>query len=175
MRKIARTALLFVSIAVFNSSVTLAQNDSSGNTSGSPPQNACGYELGGAIFAKWKALYAAGTLGCPVNSEGDATRSKLGSTGRWAQFGPGTVGLTNGYIIEITSGPRAGAVYGIHGCVFNVYSDLGSTGGAFGFPLSEEYPISGGVRADFEGGNVQYNAATGYCTAHLTPSSPPPI
>jgi uncharacterized protein with LGFP repeats len=150
-------------------STALAQNNPSSSTDTPPLRKACGFELGDAIFAKWQAMQAAGTLGCPINSESEAKRSAAGTNGRWASFSPGTIGATSGYIIVVSSGPRAGAVFGIHGCVFKIYSASGGTGGVFGFPLTEEYLIPGGVRDDFEGGNIQYVAATDLCAAHLNP------
>ena len=152
----------FCVVVVFGVSVVYAQN-------GAPPmQKACSFQLGAIIFAKWKTSQTDGTIGCPVNSEGEATYSPQGTTGgRWAQFGPGTVGVTNGYIIVADSGPHAGIAYVVHGCIYNIYNLLGSTGGVFGFPVGDEYTVTGGTRQDFEGGNIQYDSTTGRCTPHL--------
>jgi uncharacterized protein with LGFP repeats len=163
INKIALGLLAFV---VFGSTIALAQN------SALPMQRACSFQLGETIFAKWKTFQASGILGCPVNSEGEATYSPQGTSGgRWAQFRPGTQGATDGYIIFADSGPHAGVAYVVHGCMYNIYNLLGSTGGVFGFPVSDENPVQGGTRQDFEGGNIQYDSATGNCAPHLNQSA----
>src|SRR5579864_4595087 len=97
---INKAALAFFIFAILGSAVALAQN------SAPPMQKACNFQLGQTIFAKWKTVQADGILGCPVNSEGEATYSPQGTSGgRWAQFAPGTVGATDGYIIFADSGP----------------------------------------------------------------------
>jgi hypothetical protein len=159
---INKTALVFFLFVVFGSTVAYAQNG------GPPMQKACSFQLGATIFAKWMTFQTNGIIGCPVNSEGEATYSPQGTTGgRWAQFSPGTVGVTDGYIIFADSGPHVGVAYIVHGCSYNIYNLLGSTGGVFGFPVSDEYAVTGGTRQDFEGGNIQYDSATGRCTPHL--------
>lgn len=151
----------------------IAQSESVNSGDGATTHKACSFQLGAAIFGKWQTMRNAGTIGCPVNSEGEAMRSLQGTTGRWAQFAPGTTGATDGYIIAVTSGVHAGMVYGVHGCVYNIYNAQGSTGGVFGFPVSDEYDMPGGLRADFEGGNIQWNAATGICVPQLNPPARP--
>lgn len=128
-------------------------------------QPACGFKLGPALFDKWHTESQAGFLGCPLNSEGEATASLQGTTGRWALFDDAPK-MQGGVLVMATSGARAGTVFMERGCVGAVYQALGGSGGIFGFPLTEEYEIPGGVRADFEGGNITYDAATGRCTPH---------
>ena len=134
----------------------------------SPPaetQTVCGFKLGTALFAKWREASQTGFLGCPLNSEGEATPSLKGTTGRWALF-DGTSASQGGVLVMPTSGPKAGTVFMVRGCVGTVYQALGGSGGIFGFPVTEEYEIPGGARADFEGGTIAYDAASGRCTPH---------
>jgi uncharacterized protein with LGFP repeats len=137
----------------------------------SPPaatQEACGFRLGAAIHAKWRTESAAGFLGCPLNSEGEATASLQGTTGRWALFANGPA-MQGGVLVLHTSGPSAGTVFMVRGCVGAVYQAMGGTGGIFGFPTREAYDVPGGVRGEFEGGYIAFNAATGLCTPNPAP------
>jgi len=166
------TARLLILVGALVASLT---SGTSAQTNARSMEKACTFQLGQTILAKWKTVQANGILGCPVNSEGEATYSPQGTTGgRWAQFGPGTVGVTDGYIIVASTGPHAGVAYVVHGCIYNIYNLLGSTGGVFGFPVGDDNPIMGGVRQDFEGGNIQYDSTTGRCTAHLNQSAQSP-
>jgi uncharacterized protein with LGFP repeats len=136
-----------------------------------PMQSACDFRLGPAIFAKWQTLSKDGIFGCPLNSEGEATASPKGTTGRWAQFlgGPQRQG---GYIIAVTSGPDAGAVYEVNGCISTLYQNFGNSGGVFGFPVSDEHDAPNGRRSDFEGGYISWDAASGRCAAHPGAAKP---
>ena len=149
--------LLVLLACLFFSSAAFAQS--------APTHPACGFKLGQALFDKWQAESQAGLLGCPLNSEGEATASPQGTTGRWALFDD-TPKMQGGVLVMVTSGPRAGKVFMERGCVGAVYQAIGSSGGVLGFPLTEEYEVTGGVRADFEGGTITFDAATGRCTAH---------
>jgi hypothetical protein len=140
----------------------------------SPPAAAhtvCGFGLGPALFDKWRTESQAGFLGCPLNSEGEATASLQGTTGRWALFDDSPK-MQGGVLVMATSGAKAGTVFMVRGCVGAVYQALGGSGGIFGFPLTEEYEIPGGARADFEGGNISYDAASGRCTPHPAAAKP---
>jgi hypothetical protein len=140
----------------------------------SPPaamQAVCGFKLGPDLFDKWRKESQAGLLGCPLNSEGEATASLQGTTGRWALFAD-TPTAEGGVLVLATSGARAGTVFMVRGCIGAVYQALGSSGGVFGFPLTEEYKTPGGTRADFEGGNISYDATSGRCTAHPVTAKP---
>lgn len=137
------------------------------SAAGGQTHAACGFTLGQVLFDKWQTVRGGGLLGYPLNSESEAGRSPQGTSGRWAQFQPGPAGGTPAYIIVATSGPQAGTAHWVHGCVYNLYSSQGSTGGALGFPLSDEYDIPGGIRADFEGGAVQWDSAADRCTANI--------
>jgi hypothetical protein len=129
-------------------------------------QQVCTFKLGPAIFARWQQLSQSGYFACPLNSEGEATPSPSGTTGRWAQFlggtGP-TASKAGGYLILHTSGPLAGKVFSVDGCLFQLYSKLGGPGGVLGFPIIDEHTVTGGVAQGFEGGDIQWAAATGIC------------
>ena len=132
-----------------------------------PMREVCGFKLGDALFAKWQEASKGGFLGCPLNSEGEATPSKLGTTGRWALFRNSPT-MQGGVLVLHTSGPKAGTVFMVRGCIGAVFQAVGGTGGALGFPLREDYDVPGGLRFDFEGGYITYDAAAGRCTPHLS-------
>jgi hypothetical protein len=128
-------------------------------------QQVCSFKLGPVIFARWQQLSQSGYFGCPLNSEGEATPSPSGTTGRWAQFLGGPTGSPGeeGSLILHTSGPLAGKVFSVNGCLFQLYSKLGGPGGKLGFPITDERTVTGGVAQDFEGGDIQWAASTSVC------------
>jgi hypothetical protein len=130
-----------------------------------PPGNcdqplSCAYCLGEGIRNKWLSTGGeSGPLNCPVMNEADARRSPQGTTGRYAQFRGGD----GGYIFWHGSGGRRGNAYVVRGCMFKLYASRGNSGSALGFPLGDEYAVSGGARQDFEGGSIVWDARTGGC------------
>jgi hypothetical protein len=125
-----------------------------------PSFNACGFELSPPMFAKWQARQKTTRIGCPLGAEGVATVSFNGTTGRW-------VGLSGGdgnFLVLHTSGPHAGTVYHVQGCIYGLYAKLGGTGSVLGFPIGDEHDAPGGLQEEFEGGSVYWSAATRQCS-----------
>ena len=109
---------------------------------------ACGFTLSAGIYAKWTALGgSSGVLGCPTANEKAAAASPQGSTGTTAPF-------ANGAIYLHSSGTFAGQAYEMHSCTPTAYTNLGSSAGAFGFPVSDQYAVDQGFRNDFQGGYI---------------------
>ncbi|MBI4892455.1 MAG: hypothetical protein HY821_17655 [Acidobacteria bacterium] len=140
-----------------------------GNCVGQAATAACGEPLsctqclGGGIRQKWLALGGErGRIGCPTTPELAAAPSPQGTTGRFAQFGGGD----GAYIVWHSTGPKTGQAFVVEGCLFKSYHASGGTTSAIGFPVSDAYSVSGGVRQDFEGGYMAWNASTGQCWAH---------
>ncbi len=102
----------------------------------------------GAIRAAWAALgWERGFLGYPVDDE----RAVTG--GRASPFQGGTV---------YWSGPTGARE--VHGAILGRYVALGGSGSRLRLPVSDEYTVPGGRRSDFQGGWIQWNAATGATT-----------
>jgi curved DNA-binding protein CbpA len=141
--------------------VTASQIASAVPTKTVPTNMACGYALSSSIYAKWQTEQAAeaGSIGCPVGQEAAAGPSPAGTQGRLAQF----TGGDGNYLIMHTSGPHAGSVYHVQGCIFMLYRQIGNTQSPLGFPVSDEYDTPGGRQSDFEGGHVHWSAATHQC------------
>lgn len=126
-------------------------------------QIACSYSLGSGIYNKWLQTGGeGGFLGCPIMSEAEAGRSPRCTTGRYVEFSGGD----GGYIVWHGSGRYAGTSFEVHGCIFKLYKSAGGSTSWLGFPVSDEYDVSGGRRSDFEGGYVLWNAQTGACQGY---------
>ena len=120
---------------------------------------ACGFSLGSGIYNLWARVGGERSfLGCGRSNEAEAARSSKGTTGRYALF-------NDGVIIWHSNGQRARTAYEVHGCISALYQGLGGTGSWLGFPISNEYSVSGGRRSDFENGYVFWNSQTRHCQA----------
>ncbi len=120
----------------------------------------------GAIRDKWAAAgWENGPLGFPTGNE-TPTPAKPGT---FSDFERGSVYWS----------PTTGA-HPIVGAIRARWVSLGAENGALGFPVSDEYAVSGGARSDFAGGSITWTAATGALTVTLesAPSAakklPPP-
>ncbi|MDI9938868.1 N-acetylmuramoyl-L-alanine amidase [Rhodococcus sp. IEGM 1351] len=94
-----------------------------------------------------------------------------GDTGR---LGPAITGLlpakagnsaakfTNGAVYTSANG-----VWSVLGEIFKTWQNVGADTGEIGLPTSDEYPIPGGRRADFENGSLIFNELTGIVTTIL--------
>ncbi|MEY2565314.1 MAG: hypothetical protein QOH88_3507 [Verrucomicrobiota bacterium] len=130
-----------------------------GPTGPSDTTKACGYSLGSGIYNLWMRLGGErSVLGCAKKEEAEAGRSPNGTTGRYALF-------NDGVIIWHRNGKHASTAFEVHGCIGGLYQSLGGTGSWLGFPISNEYSVSGGRRSDFENGYVFWNAQTRQCQA----------
>jgi hypothetical protein len=124
---------------------------------------ACNTPLSDPIYDKWIQMGGEnGRLKCPVDSESDAPTSPLGTTGRWVRFSAGD----GGYIVWHESGPNAGKVFEVSGCMYKLYASLGGTKSWLGFPTGDEQEISPGARQEFEAGYVVWDSKTYACQAH---------
>lgn len=133
-----------------------------GNSTGGNP-NACGFTLGPDIYNKWQQLGGeSGLLGCAVMNEAEAGRSPRGTTGRYVKFGSPSGGSV---IHWHRTGKYAGQAFETHGCIYQLFSNLGGSVSWLGFPISDEYSVSGGRRSDFEGGYIFWDAKTSKCQA----------
>ncbi|RBY87714.1 hypothetical protein [Blastococcus sp. TF02A-30] len=103
-------------------------------------------EVRGAIRGKWASLGAqAGFLGYPVTGE-------LGTPdgGRYNHFQGGSIYFT----------PTTG-VHEVHGAIRDRWAALGWASGPLGYPISDEYAVTGGRQSDFQRGFLRFDAATG--------------
>ena len=94
-----------------------------------------------------------------MGPEADTYPSPQGTTGRMVRLAGGD----GNYLILHTSGPHAGIVYHVQGCIFMLYSQYGNTRSFLGFPLNEEHNVPGGLQEDFEGGSIYWDRATYHC------------
>jgi uncharacterized protein with LGFP repeats len=116
---------------------------------------ACDQKLSAPMLEVWNWHGGrAGILGCPTSSDRPGARSPLGTEGAYVQ-------LERGILTRITSSHRAGQVHEIHGEIHRAYMGMGGSGSTLGWPISDVYPITGGYRADFEGGSMLLDSSTG--------------
>ncbi|NBH02563.1 hypothetical protein [Amycolatopsis sp. SID8362] len=109
----------------------------------------------GAIRSHWATLgWETGPVGYPTTDE---TGTPDG-IGRYNHF-------TKGASIYWT--PTTGA-WGVYGAIRNQWAALGWERSALGYPISDEYAITGGRRSNFQHGYISWNAATGATTVTYT-------
>jgi hypothetical protein len=100
----------------------------------------------GEIEKKYIALGACTSLlGIPVTEE----RGAPDGIGRYSVFDQGSIYWT----------PQLGA-HEVHGRIRDAWAQAGWEAGALGYPISDEYPIPGGRRSDFEHGAITWDQAT---------------
>jgi hypothetical protein len=123
----------------------------------------------GAIYQKYRTIGGPRhLLGLPISNEQEGGKSPYGTTGRVSLF-------ERGSLVWIREKNQA---FLVQGAIFNKWASLGPAGVNLGFPVSDEYPYQGGVRSDFEGGYITWNAQTGAQVAlKVTPPvvTPTPI
>jgi uncharacterized protein (TIGR03437 family) len=83
-----------------------------------------------------------------------------------------TQSFTGGEIFGATAGPRVGQAYFVSGLILARYNALGSAGGAFGMPVSDEFVTGGLHQQNFEGGNFTYKAGDAAAVEHAAAKSP---
>jgi uncharacterized protein with LGFP repeats len=115
------------------------------------------HSIQGSIKDRWVALNKeAGPLGYPTTDE-TSTPTK---PGRYNHFAG-----ANG---SIYWSPSTGA-HAVQGPIKQRWAALGWENSYLGFPTSDQYPTTGGLRSDFQGGYIFYNSATGQATDHRYP------
>ncbi len=99
------------------------------------------HSVQGRIFDKYaKTGYEGGYLGFPTSNELGAVRG-----GRFNRFAGGNVYWTAAKgAFAIPSGP-----------IFDAWASVGFEGGRLGYPVSDQFQITGGNRVDFENGYIQ--------------------
>lgn len=92
---------------------------------------------------------------------GDTGRLGAALTGLLpAKAGNSLVKFVNG---AIATSPNGG-VWTVLGTFFQAWQQNGLDAGSLGLPVSDEYPVPGGTRADFEQGSLIFNEVTGVVT-----------
>jgi len=131
------------------------------NAPSTPANSACGFILDPIIYQRWQTEQRTRSIGCPIMVDSVASVSPKGTTGRWVRLGAGD-GRGN-ILVMHSNGAYAGKVYVVEGCINMLYDQLGGSGSALGFPISDAYQAPGGSQQDFEGGKIYWSAATHQC------------
>ena len=130
-----------------------------GNTLGSIywTQATGAWEVHGNIRAKWESLdWEKGVLGYPTTNE-TATPDGVG---RFNHFKKGT---TEGSIYWTA----ATGAWEVHGNIRLKWAELNWEKGALGYPMSDEYAVTGGRESEFQKGFLTFNASTGTVTVRM--------
>ncbi|MEH3156281.1 MAG: alpha/beta hydrolase-fold protein [Gordonia paraffinivorans] len=99
------------------------------------------HSVQGKIFEKYgKTGYEDGYLGFPTSNELGATRG-----GRFTRFEGGNIYWT----------PTLGAFAVPTGKIFDAWGQAGYEGGRLGYPISDQFAITGGNRVNFERGYIE--------------------
>ncbi|GHE10654.1 LGFP repeat-containing protein [Klenkia taihuensis] len=97
-----------------------------------------GYGVRGETLAAWgRTGYEYGPLGMPTGDEVAL------AGGTYAPFQGGAVYWSPG-----------GGAHAIRGAIYSAWASNGYEAGRLGFPTSDQYAVSGGVRMDFQGGTI---------------------
>ena len=100
--------------------------------------------------SKWRVTPA---LALPVSQERDTT-SRFNTTATQQDF-------QGGVVLLITSGALQNQVFVVSGSLYTKYAEIGGTGSWIGFPIGDEFTLSGRQRQNFEGGFIEFNPASG--------------
>jgi hypothetical protein len=112
--------------------------------------NTGAFEVHGSIRDKWAELgWEVGGLGYPLSNE---TRTADG-VGRFNVFEHGSIYWS----------PSTGA-HEVRGAIRDKYAQTGWETGPLGYPVSDEYPVNGGRRSDFQHGSITWDAASNTTT-----------
>lgn len=104
------------------------------------------HEVHGEIRDKWAAVgWETGILGYPITDE---TKTPDGA-GRYNVFEKGSIYWS----------PTTGA-HEVHGRIRDAYKTAGWEAGSLGYPTSDEYAVTGGMRSDFQHGSITWTAST---------------
>ncbi len=95
--------------------------------------------------SRWRVTPA---LGLPIGQERD-TASRFTTTATQQDF-------QGGVIVKLNSGALKDQVFVVSGTIYRLYFELGGTSSWLGYPVGDEFPLSGKQRQNFEGGYVQY-------------------
>ncbi len=105
------------------------------------------HEVHGAVRALWAAVGAErGYLGYPLSDEQGAQDG----LGRFNTFQNGAVYWS-----------AATGVHAVRGAIRSRWTAEGAQAGPLGYPVSDEYSVTGGARSDFQRGSITWDAVTG--------------
>jgi uncharacterized protein with LGFP repeats len=107
------------------------------------------HEVHGDILRSYLAAGGPLQYGPPLTDESTAPDG----IGRYSQFGGGSIYWT----------PTTGA-HLVYGAIRDRWAALGAERSYLGYPVSDEYPVPGGRRSDFEHGSLTWDATTGQVT-----------
>jgi uncharacterized protein with LGFP repeats len=135
---------------------------------------ACGYDLSGPIYAKWRELLGeTGRLGCPTTKEIDTPTTRYGTGGRMETFvGRDKLGAA---ILWHAKGPHAGQTIAVYGCFYRLYMQYGGPGGWLGLPTADPANTPDGQVQPFEGGKITMYRAESLCQAARSAEAPPQV
>ena len=127
-------------------SSTANVNDVDGSIYWTP--NTGAWSIHGAIRAKWASLgWERSFLGYPVTDE-TGTPDGIGRFNHFSNSG------------SIYWTPGTGA-WSVHGAIRTKWASMGWERSCLGYPVSDEFAISGGRRSNFQHGFITWNASTG--------------
>lgn len=107
-----------------------------------------------AIRAHWVALGGvAGVLGYPLNDESGSSDG----VGRYNNFS--ALGGNASIYWSPSSGP-----YEVLGAIRSRWASLGWERSWLGYPVTDQYPVAGGLRSDFQHGSIIWNSASNTTT-----------
>jgi uncharacterized protein with LGFP repeats len=108
------------------------------------------HNVQGSIHARWAALgYERSFLGYPITD--DAATFPAG--GYYSLFQNGAIFYSDG----------TGA-HNVQGAIYARWAALGYERSYLGYPTSDDHPVPGGYRSDFQFGYIYYDNATGHVT-----------
>ncbi|GGZ80289.1 hypothetical protein GCM10010371_44740 [Streptomyces subrutilus] len=117
------------------------------------------WSIHGAVYAKYLALGGPSGLGYPTTDETNT---------------PDNVGRYNHFRVRGASGDgasvywtSASGTWSVRGSIRAKWIALGAEKSTLGYPTSDEYPVAGGPREDFQKGYVRHNSTTGSTVEHL--------
>jgi hypothetical protein len=112
------------------------------------------FEVHGLIRDKWRDLGWEVGYGYPITDE----MPTPDGVGRYNVFQGGSIYWS----------PETGA-HEVHGRIRDKYAETGWEAGPLGYPVSDEYVVSGGRRSDFEHGSITWDAANDTSTVTVDP------
>ncbi len=141
---------------------------------GSDSGIACGVDLSGPIYAKWRELLGdTGRLGCPTTKEIEILKTPYGTGGRQGTFiGRDKLGAA---ILWHETGPHAGQTIAVYGCFYRLYMQYGGPNGWLGLPTGDPANTPDGQIQPFEGGSITMYRAEKLCQAARSAEAPPRV
>ncbi|MFY0523391.1 LGFP repeat-containing protein [Archangium gephyra] len=115
------------------------------------------WEVHGLIREKWKALgWETSPLGYPITGE----MKTPDGVGRYNHFRKGTIEGSI-YWTQVTG------AWAVYGAIREKWKSLGWENSALGYPVSDEYAVTGGRESEFQKGFITYDSTTGALTVRM--------